>query len=105
MGGERGGRSKESCAGSNNMACGDMVLFKFHETIKNSNKTSKKSYHHSTKVHMMRFRDIVLVIDDRSALRYLMLDENNHFSCRNIVQCDGTQQKIHEILCLERLQN
>ena len=84
---------KESCGGRDNMACGDMVVLKFYETIKNSNQTRRNSYHRNTKVHMMRFQGIVLVIDDRSALRYLMSVENNHFPCRNIVQCDGTPKK------------
>ena len=87
---------KETCAESIFMACGDMVVLKFYKTIKNSNQTRRNSYHRNTKVHMMKFQGIVLVIDDRSALRYLMSVENNHFPCRNIVQCDGTQKKIQK---------
>ena len=34
---------KESCGGRDNMACGDMILFKFHETIKNSNQKRRNS--------------------------------------------------------------
>ena len=58
---------KDPCAESIFMACGDMVVFKFYETIKYSNQTRRNRNHRNTNVHMMRFQGIVLVIDDRSA--------------------------------------